>query len=328
VRFALPESLSWRELVRRTVKEFIGDDCLGLAAQLSYFLFLALFPAMLCLLAFASFFPLQNLTDDIGRALGPVASPQVLEIIRDQMRRLANAESGGLLTFGMLGALWSSSAAIVSIVSALNTAYDVTEGRKWWKVRLLAIGLTIGAALLVLVAMSLVLGGGALADHLGQVTGLGRTFAWTWKILQWPLAFGLVTFSIGLIYYFGPDVEQDWVWVTPGAVLATFLWLIISLGFKLYVANFTDYNAAYGSIGGVIVLLLWFYLSGVAILIGAELNSEIEHACPFGKPPGIKGASGKLLIGRRAERAWCEREELSRRSSDPDVSSRPRRSST
>ncbi len=140
---ALPAGLSWAELARRTYKESIADDVLGMAAQLAYYFFLALFPAMLFLLALASFFPLGNLTDDLGRAIGPFVSDDVLQLIEDQMRRLANAESGGLLTFGVLGALWSSSAAIVSITAALNRAYDIEEARPWWKVRLIAIALTL-----------------------------------------------------------------------------------------------------------------------------------------------------------------------------------------
>ena len=152
------------------------DDVLGLAAQLSYYFFLALFPAILFLLALASFFPLSSLTDDLGRSLGPFVSAPVLELIQDQMSRISNAESGGLLTFGVLGALWSSSAALVSIVGALNAAYDIKEARPWWKVRLVAIGLTIGVALFVLVALSLVLVGPDGADWLGRTTGLGAAF--------------------------------------------------------------------------------------------------------------------------------------------------------
>jgi virulence factor BrkB len=120
--------------------------------------------------------------------------------------------------------------------------------------------------------------------------------------------FALVTTGIGLIFYFGPDADQDWVWISPGAVAATILWLLVSLLFKLYIANFTDYEATYGTVGGVIVVLLWFYVSGLAILAGAELNAEIEHASPYGKAPGQKSAQGKLLIGRRAARAFRERQ--------------------
>ncbi len=301
-------SLSWTELGRRTWRETVEDDVLGLAAQLSYYFFLALFPAILFLLALASFFPLSNLTDDVGRALRPFVSPQVLGLIEDQMRRLANNDNGGLLTFGVAGALWSSSAAIVSIVSALNRAYDIEEGRPWWKVRLVAIGLTLGVAAFVLVALSLVLLGPTVAEALGRATGWGAPFEWAWLILQWPLAFFLVTLGIGLLYYFGPDADQDWLWITPGAIAATILWLVISLLFKLYVANFTDYEGSYGTVGAVIVVLLWFYISGIAILTGAELNSEIEHATPYGKAPGQKNAEGKLLLGARAARAYLQRQ--------------------
>jgi len=268
-------SLSWYELGRRTWREALDDDVPGLAAQLSYYFFLALFPALLFLLALASFFPLGNVTDDVARSLGPFVSPQVLELIQEQMRRLANNENGGLLTFGVAAALWSSSAALVSIVGALNRAYDIEEGRPWWKVRLVAIGLTLGVAVIVLVALSLVLGGPALAERLGQTTGWGAPFEWTWLVLQWPLVFALVTTGIGLIYYFGPDADQDWAWITPGAVAAT---------------------------------ILWFYISGIAILAGAELNAEIEHASPHGKAPGQKNAHGKLLIGQRGARAFRQRQ--------------------
>ena len=279
-------------------------------SQLScrYYFFLALFPAILFLLALASFFPLSNITDDIGRSLGPFVSPQVLELIQDQMRRLANNENGGLLTFGVAGALWSSSAALVSIVGALNRAYDIEEGRPWWKVRLTAIGLTLVVAAVVVVALSLVLVGPTLAEQLGQTTGWGAPFEWAWLVLQWPLVFALVATGIGLIYYFGPDADQDWAWITPGAIAATILWLLISLLFKLYVANFTDYEGSYGTVGGVIVVLLWFYVSGIAILTGAELNAEIEHASPSGKAPGQKNAQGKLLIGARAAQAFRQRQ--------------------
>jgi membrane protein len=299
--------LSWWELARRTAREVMDDDVLGLAAQLSYYFFLALFPAILFLLALASFFPLANITDDVGRALGAFVSPQVLDLIQEQMRRLANNENGGLLTFGVAGALWSSSAALVSIVGALNRAYDIEEGRPWWKVRLVAIGLTFVLATIVLVALSLVLVGPTIADRLGQTTGWGAPFEWTWVVLQWPLVFALITIAIGVVYYFGPDADQDWVWITPGAVAATILWLVVSLLFKVYVANFTDYEGSYGTVGGVIVILLWFYVSGIAILTGAELNAEIEHASPYGKAPGQKNAQGKRLIGARAARAFQER---------------------
>jgi membrane protein len=314
---------SWTELARRTWREIGEDDVLGLAAQLSYYFFLALFPAILFLLALASFFPLSNITDDVGRSLGPFVSPQILELIQEQMRRLARNENGGLLTFGVAGALWSSSAALVSIVGALNRAYDLDEGRPWWKVRLIAIALTLGVAVFVLVALSLVLVGPTLAEKLGQVTGWGSPFEWTWLVLQWPLVFVLIATGIGLIYYFGPDADQDWAWITPGAIAATILWLLASLLFKFYVATFTDYEGSYGTVGAVIVVLLWFYVSGIAILTGAELNAEIEHASPHGKAPGQKNAQGKRMIGARAARAFRQRQTSGEMNATPPAPSTP-----
>ena len=299
--------LSWSELLKRTAKETSEDDCLGLAAQLAYYFFLALFPAVLFVLALASFFPLTNFIDDVVRVLRPIAPADVLGLLEEQLRRISNADNGGILTLGILGAVWSSSAAMVAIVGSLNRAYDIEEGRPWWKVRLTAIGLTIALTVLVLISFTLIVAGPTLAERLAASFGFGAVFEWTWKIVQWPLAFFLVASAVGLVYYSAPDAEQDWVWITPGAVLGTLLWVIASLLFKFYVANFADYNATYGAVGGVIVLLLWFYISGLAILIGAELNAEIEHASPHGKDPGEKVPGQKKKIGAAAARAYKER---------------------
>jgi membrane protein len=314
---ALPVGLG--EIARRTYRDALDDDVLGLGAQLAYYFFLALFPAILFLLALASFFPLGTLTDDLGRLLGPFVSQQVLELIQDQMRRLGESQSGGLLTFGVLGALWSSSAAVVSIVDALNRAYDITDARPWWKVRLVAVALTLGLAVFVLSALTLVVAGPAIAEYLDERAGFGSAFRWTWLLFQWPLAFVLVSSALGAVYYFGPDAEQDWVWVTPGALVATMLWFIASLGLKLYIAMFTDYTASYGAVGGVIIVLLWFYVSGLAIVLGAEMNAEIEHASPYGKEPGMKTAAGRRVIGVRAARLFDDRRAREPESDQPTV---------
>ena len=136
---------------------------------------------------------------------------------------------------------------------------------------------------------------------------LGAAFTWAWNVVQWPIVFALVTLALALIYYFAPDAEQEWIWITPGSVVATLLWLLVSLGFKFYVSSFASYNATYGAIGGVIVLMLWFYVSSLAVLAGAELNAEIEHASPYGKDPGEKRAGEKKKIGALAEREWNTR---------------------
>ena len=296
--------LTWKGLAKRTANEVMADNVLNLAAQLAYYFFLALFPALLVLLAIISFFPVHDLMNTIMTTLARIAPGEVLQIVRDQIQKIANGNNGGLLTIGVLGAVWSSSSAITAIVSALNEAYDIQESRPWWKVRLLAIGLTIALAIFIVVATTLVLVGPTLAEKAAGWFHLGPVFEWTWKILQWPFVFALVSLGVAVVFYFAPDAVQRFVWITPGSLLATALWLLISLGFKFYVANFTSYNATYGAIGGVIVLMLWFYVSSLAILVGAELNAEIEHASPYGKDPGEKVPGERKKIGLLAEQEW------------------------
>ena len=303
-RFRVP--LSWRTLVVRTFKEAIADDVLNLAAQQAYYFFFALFPALLALLSIASFFPVQNLVDAVVAMLGRVAPPEVIKIVTEQLGNISNTNAGGLLTFAFLFTLWSTSNAVVSMCSTLNAAYDIIESRPWWKVRLIAVVLTLGLAFFILISMTLIVAGPTLAERIADTMRLGPAFEWTWKVLQWPVIFALVSAGIALVYYFAPDAEQDLIWITPGSILGTALWVVISLGFKFYLSRFGSYEA-YGVIGSVMVLMLWFYLSGLAILIGAELNAEIEHASPYGKNPGEKVPGQRKKIGVAAERDYEER---------------------
>jgi len=305
---ALKIPIGWMDLAKRTIAEVSADNCLGLAAQLAYYFFLALFPALLFLVSLISFVPVDNLMDTLMTTLGRVAPPDVLSILRDQIMKIADGQNGGLLTIGMLGTVWSTSSGMTAIADSLNQAYDIQESRPWWKVRLIAIGLTIGLAIFILVSTVLVVAGPTLAEKVADWFDLGAAFVWTWKILQWPVVFALVSMGIAAIFYFAPDAEQEWIWITPGSIVATLLWLAVSLVFKFYVARFTSYNATYGTIGGVIVLMLWFYVSALAVLVGAEMNAEIEHASPYGKDPGEKTVGEKKKIGALAEREWSNRQ--------------------
>jgi membrane protein len=301
-RLTLP--IGWRELIKRTSNEVIKDDVQSLAAQQAYYFFFALFPALLTLISIASFFPIANLVDETTRALGGVVPRDIIDIINTQILEISKSGTGSILTFGFLLTIWSSSAAMVALTTTLNKAYDIIEERPWWRVRLTAIGLTIGLAFFILISVALVVAGPTVAEQLAVRLNLGEAFKWTWWVLQWPVVLTLVATGVGIVYYFAPDAEQEWVWITPGSVLATLLWLVVSLGLKYYIANFTNYNETYGTIGGVIVLLLWFWLSGLAILIGAEFNAEIEHASPYGKDVGEKVPGEKKKIGALAERAF------------------------
>jgi membrane protein len=297
--------LTWPEIFRRSFYEaFWKDNCLAMAAQLAYYFFFALFPTLLFIAALASYFPLTTLIDDLFRTMGGFMPPEALQLITDQMIKISGGEEAGLLTLGMLLAVSTSSAAMVAIIDTLNNAYDVEEGRPWWKVRVTAVLLTIGMAMFILVSFALVLIGPTMATMLADSTNLGPGFEWTWKILQWPVLFALASLGIALIYYFAPDVEQEWVWLTPGSIFATTLWLAASLGFKYYVANWGNYTETYGLIGAVMILLSWFYISGLVILVGAEMNAEIEHASPQGKDPGEKVAGEKRRIPMQAMRRW------------------------
>jgi membrane protein len=208
--------MSWWELTKRTVREAMADDVPSLAAQQAYYYFFALFPALLAIISIASFFPVHNLVDEIVRMLSRVVPPDVVEIITDQIKQISQSRTGGILTVAFLFTLWSSSNALLSMITTLNTAYDITEGRPWWKTRLTAIALTVGMALFILVSMTLIVAGPGLAEGLASNFGLGAAFEWTWKIVQWPIVFVLVATAIALVYYFAPDAEQDWVWITPG----------------------------------------------------------------------------------------------------------------
>lgn len=286
------------ELIRRTIKETIDDDCLSIAAQLAYYFALALFPALLFVVALASYLP-YNVVSEVVAALEPIAPPDVLSIIRKQLESIVAGEAPNLLTIGILGALWSSSGAMTSIVSALNQAYDIPESRPWWKVRLLAIGLTVGLAVFVLVSFFIIVAGPNFGHYLTAWVGLDAAFDTSWRLLRWPLVFAFATTGIAIVFYFAPDADQDWVWITPGSIVTTLLWVLFSLGFRLYVTQVGDYAATYGALAGAAILLLWMYFSGLALLIGGELNSEIEHAAN----PDLKTQK----TGRRRFKAFARR---------------------
>ena len=303
--FRIP--IGWGEVAARTAREVVVDNCLNLAAQLAYYFFLALFPALLFLAAIVSFIPVHGLLEMITSTLARVAPGEVITIVQDQILKIADDRNGGLLTLGLLGTIWSTSSGVDAIISTLNAAYDIQEGRPWWRVKLTAVGLTLALAAFIVLAFALLMVGPTLAEKVASWFYLGPVFVWSWTILQWPVVFGLVALAVAIIYYFAPDAEQEWIWITPGSVLATVLWLITSLIFKFYVSHFASYNATYGAIGGVIVLLLWLYVSSLAVLVGAELNAEIEHASPYGKDPGEKAAGEKKPIGALAQRSYEEK---------------------
>jgi membrane protein len=188
-----------------------------------------------------------------------------------------------------LAALWAASNGMGAITEALNVAYDVKESRPWWKQRLTAIGLTLALSILIITALVIVLSGGKIADSLAANYALAWFVTPIWKILQWPIVLATMLFAFAMIYYFAPDVrDQKWVWITPGTVVGVVLWLIVSFGFRLYLDHFDSYSKTYGSLGAVIVLMLWLFFTGAAVLIGGEVNAEIEQAAAEAGAPDAK----------------------------------------
>lgn len=268
----------WTDVIRDTVREIGDDNCLGLAAQLAFYFLLALFPAILFLVALASYLTVDNVLAELVAALGAVAPDELVALLRGQLDQIAEGRHSSLLTLGIIGAIWSSSAAMVAIIDALNRAYDITEWRPWWKRRVLAVALTMALAVFSLVSLAFVLIGPAMAGHVAAWLGLAPAVAVVFSLIRWPVIVFSVVLGLDLVYRFAPNRPARWTWITPGALVATALWIATSFGFKFYVSHFADYAATYGTIGGVIVTMLWFYVSGLAILIGAELNAVIEAA--------------------------------------------------
>lgn len=260
-----------------TIREIQHDNCLGLAAQLAFYFFLSLFPALLFLIALIGYLPVANVLAQMLDAVGTIAPQEVLALLRMQLDEVARGSYAGLLTLGIVGAIWSSSAAMVAIIDALNQAYDIEERRPWWKRRLVAVLLTVALALFIVASLVLIAAGPDIALRATRWLGLGSAFADVWSVARWPLMVVLAILGVDLVYHFAPNRRGQWSWITPGALLATGLWIASSFAFKFYVANLANFNATYGAIGGVVVLLLWFYVSGLAILIGAELNGVLDQ---------------------------------------------------
>ena len=283
--------LSWLELGKRVWAEIQEDNVFGRAAELSYYFLLALFPFLIFI------------TSTIGIVLGSgtgtrhtlfeylarIMPPSAYQLLSNTMLEVSTASGGGKISFGILAALWAASTGMSAITESLNTAYDLKEGRPWWKTRLTAIGLTMALSVFIILALVLVVAGGRIAEGLAGVYGLGSTFPVAWKIIQWPVVLACMTLAFALIYYFAPDFhEQKWTWLTPGAAIGVALWLLVSLAFRVYLSFFDSYSATYGSLGAVIILMLWLYFTGAAVLIGGEINSEIENAAAKQGEPEAK----------------------------------------
>lgn len=275
------------ELLKRTFKEFSNDDMTTYASALAYRAIFSLFPFLLFLIAMLGMLDLQNFFDWLREQVSLVLPPDALDLVNPVIDQMQTQKSG-VLSVGILVALWSASIGVRSLMNAMNKAYDVQEGRPTWKLMLLAIVYTIGMALILLATAGLMVIGPQVMEWLAAQVGLKDIVVVLWTWLRWPVVVILMMLVVALLYYVTPDVEQEFRFITPGSVLSVIVWIAASVAFGVYVQNFGNYDATYGSIGAVIVLLLYFYISAAVLLFGAEMNAVIEHASAQGKNEGDK----------------------------------------
>jgi len=266
------------------------DELFGRAAQLSYYFLLALFPLLLFLITLFGYFDGggSHLRHRLIAYLGDVMPGTALHLVTATIDEVTQARGSGKLSIGFLLALWAASSGVNAISQSLNAAYDVSETRSWWQVRLISVALTVALSILIISALLIVLYGGRLGHFVAALIHEGGAFTIVWRVLQFPIALVFVFVTFDLIYRFAPNVKgprrdtrlpsSDYRrrWLSPGVVVAVVLWLLVSLAFRLYLHFFNSYSATYGSLGALIVLMFWFYLSGAAILFGAEINCELE----------------------------------------------------
>ncbi len=266
---------SLKELAKRTWAEILADDVFGRAAQLAYYFFLALFPFLIFVIASLSVFGVA----DRGRALlfqflATALPPAAFNLIDRTFNEIIHSSGPLKMSFGIFASVWSASMGMSAVMDTLNAAFHVKETRSLVKQYAIATGLTVGIAFLLVVSVVIVIFGDTILHALSP----GKMVAITWKVAQWPLALCLILLAFAITYFFAPNVrDRQWHWISPGAIAGVTLWLLVSIGLRLYLNFVGTYSVGYGALGAVIVLLLWFYLSGIAVLSGAVLNGVLEN---------------------------------------------------
>jgi membrane protein len=265
----------WLAAVKRSFKEFLQDDCMGLAKQIAYSSLLAFFPAVAFIVGALGIF---DLYDDVIALLDPIAPDGVITFISTLQEDSSQGASTAAFVLGLVGALWAASGAMNTIIKAVNRAYDREETRPIWKLRAIAVFLVIATGLTTAGVFLLIIVGGELGNAIAEKAGLGTEFDLAWGILRWPVAFCAILAFFSLVYYLAPDLDQrDWRWLSPGSVVGGLLWLALSGLFALYVTFAGNYTKTYGALTSGIILLLWLNYSAFALLYGAELNSELDQ---------------------------------------------------
>jgi membrane protein len=264
---------SWRKIALETWEKLLEDEVFGRCAQFAYYWFFSLFPLLILLTALLAYLPLNGNLDHWLNALSKVLPPEAFTLVRSTFYEITQHRRGGLLSFSILVVIWASSSGMGVLIGSLNKTSNSAKARPWWRERLLAIILTLGLATLIIAALMLIFFGDYISSIVVSRYGLGSTLTAIWQAGQWLVVMAFVLIGIELLYYFAPNNKQRWALFTPGAIFALVFWLSISYGLRLYVSRVTDYSATYGALGGVMVLMVWLYLMGVAILVGGVINS-------------------------------------------------------
>ena len=287
--------LSYRELALRVWRSLNEDDIFNRSAQLAYYFFLALFPALICLTSVMGMLAGSGsrLHAMLVSYLATIMPREVFGLVARTLEHTIERSGGGKLSFGLIAALWSATAGMRALEDTLNSVYNVKESRPIWKSYGIAIGATIVCGLLVIVALAVILCGDTVVNFIAARVALGPVATWSWKILQLAIALAFVAVAFSFTYYFCPDIRwRRWRWITPGSLAGITTWVAASLALRLYLHFSHSYTATYGSLGAVMVLLLWFYVTGMMLLLGAEVNATIDSAS--------RGAYHQLTAERRA----------------------------
>jgi membrane protein len=268
----------WLDVFRHTFKRFVADDCTGLAQQVAFSALLAFLPSVILLIGLLGLFG-SGTFDSVERFVGSVAPHGVTSVIDVARKDAAGNKSGSAIALvaGVLAALWAASGAMGAVIKAVNRAYEEDETRPFWRVRLTGLVLVVATGLVTAGMFLLIVFGGSLGDAIVRRTGLGDGFKTFWDIARWPVAFAAVLLFFAFVYYLAPDMKQRWRWISPGSLVGSLMWLVLSGLFALYTSFSSSYDRTYGSLAGAIVLLLWLNYSAWAILFGAELNAELDR---------------------------------------------------
>lgn len=272
--------ITWLYTFKKTLREFSNDNCTDLAASLTYFAVQAIFPALLAIVSVLGLFgQAQSTTKAVLQLVGEFASPSIVNGIRGPIESLTQSPAAGVtFVVGVLGAIWSASGYVGAFGRATNRIYDRVEGRPIWKLRPTNLLVTVVTVVLVVVASLILVLSGGIAKSVGNVIGLGDITLTVWDIAKWPVLAAIVVIIVAVLYYFAPNVKQPrFRWMSMGALLAIAIWFVASIGFAFYVVNFSHYNKTYGALGGVIIFLLWLWITNNALLFGVEFDAEVER---------------------------------------------------